>query len=148
MADLQITNIDAWDDILNELSHPEKIAKEAVNEAMPILEKTTRAAVKASSNSDRLAQSFSRIPAKENDLGVYSVVRPTGDFNDDLNNENLAAQLEYGRRGNYQRSDMSRPATEMAPKPWRQKAINAARAECEAIMKRKVYEAVDKIVGG
>lgn len=145
MAHLRITGIDVWDDVLKGLGHPEKIAKEAINAAVPILEKTTRAAVKASSNSDKLAQSFTRTPAKENNLGVYSVVRPTGDFNEDLSNEDLAAQFEYGRKGDYLRSGMQRPATAMRPRPWRAKAINSARAECEKIMEETIYREVDKL---
>lgn len=152
MARLEIEGIDAWEDILKELSHPEKIAKDAVNEAVQILEKSTRAAVKASSNSDRLAQSFSRTPAKENDLGVYSVVRPTGDFalrdGKTISNADLAAQFEYGRKGGYKRHGMKRPETSMEAKPWRQKAINDAKAACESTMERKVHEAVDRITGG
>lgn len=152
MAHLDIEGIDAWDDILRELSHPEEIAKDAVNEAVQILEKTTRAAVKASSNSDRLAQSFSRTPAKENSLGVYSVVRPTGDFKlkdgKTISNADLAAQFEYGRPGGYKRNGMKRPATAMKARHWRQKAINSAKAACETAVEQKVNEAVDKIVGG
>ncbi|MDO5346553.1 MAG: hypothetical protein Q4E91_12520 [Lachnospiraceae bacterium] len=148
MAHLQLNEINAWDAIFKELSHPEKMAKEAVNEAVQILESSTRQAVKASSNSDRLAQSFSRTPAKENDLGVYSVVRPAGDFNDDLTNEDLAAQFEHGRHGGYKRAGKKRAATAMEAKPWRQNAINAARAQCEATVERVVYEAVDKVTGG
>lgn len=152
MADLKITDIDAWDSIFKELSHPEKIAKEAVNEAVQILEDSTRAAVKASSHSDKLAQSFSRTPAKENALGVYSVVRPTGDFTlrdgKTMSNADLAAQFEYGRKGGYKRHEMKRPATSMEAKPWRQNAVNNARAACEATAERKVYEIVDRITGG
>lgn len=152
MAHLEIEGIDAWDEILKELSHPEKIAKDAVDEAVQILEKTTRAAVKASSNSDRLAQSFSRTPAKENSLGVYSVVRPTGDFKlkngKTMSNADLAAQFEYGRKGGYKRLEMKRPATTMGPKPWRENAVNSAKSACQTMAEQKVHEAVDKIVGG
>ena len=87
-----------------------------------------------SSNSNKLANSFSMTPAKENDLGVYSVVRPTGDFNKDLSNADLAAQFEYGRKGGYKRSGMVRKATSMTPRPWRDKDINDAKAECESII--------------
>lgn len=152
VAHLEIEGIDAWDDILKELSHPEKITKDAVNEAAKILEKTTQAAVKASSNSGRLAKSFTRTPAKENSMGVYSVVRPTGDFElkggKTMSNADLAAQFEYGRKGGYKRHSMKRAATTMKPKPWRQSAINSAKAACEAMVEQKVNEAVDKIVGG
>lgn len=147
MAHLQITDINAWDNIFKTLSHPEEMAKEAVDEAVRILEESTRTAVKASSNSDKLAQSFSRTPAKENELGIYSVVRPTGDFNGELSNADLAAQFEYGRHGGYMRSGMKRPATSMEAKPWRQKAINGAKDACEAAAERKVHETVDRITG-
>lgn len=152
MAHLEIKGIDAWDDILKELSHPEEIAKDAINEASQILEKTTRGAVKASSNSDRLAQSFSRTPAKENSKGVYSVVRPTGDFKlkggKTMSNADLAAQFEYGRKGGYKRHGMKRTATAMKARPWRQKSINDAKDECETVIEKNIRDAVDRITGG
>lgn len=146
MAKAQLTGFDELDKLFEQLGRPEEFAIKAVNKAAPVLEKHARDAVRASSNSDALAESFSMTPAKENDLGVYSVVRPTGEFNDKLSNADLAAQFEYGRKGGYKRHEMKRPATEMKPRPWRDKAINGARAECERIMEHEVYKAVDEAV--
>lgn len=148
MAHLHIEGIDIWDDIFNALSHPEEIAKDAINEAAPVAEKAVQAAVKASSNSDKLANSFKLTPAKENSLGVYSVIHANGDFNKDLSNEDLAAQFEYGRPGGYKRADMQRPATTMAARPFLERAKNDAREQCEEIIQNKVFDAVDKAVGG
>ena len=146
MAKLELTGFDEIDKMFEILGKPEEFAIKAVNKAAPTLERCTRNAVRNSSNSDKLAISFSMTPAKENDLGVYSVVRPTGDFNKDLSNADLAAQFEYGRKGGYKRSDMVRKATSMEPRPWRDKAINDAKAECESIIEEEVGKAIDEAV--
>ena len=147
MARLELTGFDDIDKMFEILGKPEEFAIKAVNKAAPILEKHTRDAVRASSSSDKLAGSFSAISAKQNDLGVYSVVRPTGDFNEDLSNAELAAQFEYGRKGGHKRQGMKRKSTTMAPRPWRDKALNGAKAECESIAEQEVYNAIDEAVG-
>lgn len=147
LARLELSGFDEIEKMFEAVGKPEEFAIKAVNKAAPVLERCTRKAVKESSNSDKLATSFSMTPAKENDLGVYSVIRPTGDFNKDLSNADLAAQFEYGRKGGYKKGDMKRAATEMRPRPWRDRALNSARAECESIAEQEVYRAIDEVVG-
>lgn len=146
MARLDLTGFDDLDKMFEILGKPDELAIKAVNKAAPVLEKHIKKNIKASSNSDRLARSFIATPAKGNDSGIYSVVRPVGEFNEDLSNADLAAQFEFGRKGGYKRHEMKRPATEMKPRPWRDKSVNDARKECESIMEKEVYKAVDEAV--
>lgn len=146
LARLDLTGFDDLDKMFERLGKPEEFATKAVNKAAKILEKHTKKNVKTSSNSDELARSFIATPAKGNDIGIYSVVRPVGSFNKDLSNADLAAQFEYGRKGGYKRAGMKRKVTEMKPRPWRDKSVNDARKECESIMEKEVYKAVDEAV--
>lgn len=146
LARMELTGFDELDKMFEILGKPEKVAIKAVNKAVPVLEKHIKKNVKASSNSNKLAGSFVATPAKGNDMGIYSVVRPVGDFNKDLSNADLAAQFEYGRKGGYKKAGMKRKATEMKPRPWRDKSVNDARKECESIMEKEVYKAVDEAV--
>ena len=146
VARAQLTGFDELDKLFEQLGKPEEFAFKAVNNAAPVLRKHIVKNLKNASNSKKLANSFVPTPAKVNDAGVYSVVRPTGNFNDDLSNADLAAQFEYGRKGGYKRHEMKRPATEMKPRPWRDRSINDARKECEAIMEIEVLKAVDEAV--
>ncbi len=146
LAKMELTGFDDMDKMFDQLGKPEEFATKAVNKAAKILEKHTKKNVKTSSNSDELARSFIATPAKGNDMGIYSVVRPVGSFNKDLSNADLAAQFEYGRKGGYKRAGMKRKATEMKPRPWRDKSVNDARKECESIMEKEVYKAVDEAV--
>lgn len=143
---MELTGFDDLDKMFEALGKPEEFAIKAVSKAVPVLEKHIKKNVKASSNSDKLAGSFVATPAKGNDMGIYSVVRPVGNFNKDLSNADLAAQFEYGRKGGYKRHEMKRPATEMKPRPWRDKSVNDTRKECEAIMEEVVSKAVDEAV--
>lgn len=147
MAKAQLTGFEELDKLFEQIGRPEEFAIKAVNKAAPVLKKHIQKNLKTSSNSDKLANSFHQTPAKENELGVYSVVRPEGDFNKDLSNADLAAQFEYGRKGGYIRPGKKRPATTMNPRPWRDKSINDARNECEKIMTQEVYKAVDEAIG-
>ena len=146
LARMELTGFDDLDKMFERLGKPEELAIKAVNKAAPVLEKHIRKNIKASSNSDKLAGSFAATPAKGNDIGIYSVVRPVGSFNKDLSNADLAAQFEYGRKGGYKKDGMKRKATEMKPRPWRDKSVNDARKECESIMEKEVYKAVDEAV--
>ena len=101
-------------------------AKKAINAAAPALESATRANVAAASatyGTGRLAASFSATPAKENALGVYSVVRPVG-ARDGYDYADRAAWLEYGV---YHRNEHWKSA----PHPWRSASVEAARGLCE-----------------
>ena len=146
MAKMELTGFDDLDKMFERLGKPEEFATKAVNKAAKVLEKHTQKNVKASSNSDELARSFIATPAKGNDMGIYSVVRPVGNFNKDLSNADLASQFEYGRKGGYKRADMKRPATKMKPRPWRDKSINDARKECESIAESEFYKGVDEVM--
>ena len=83
MAKAQLTGFDELDKLFEQIGRPEEFAIKAVNKAAPVLKKHIQKNLKESSNSDKLANSFQHTPAKENELGVYSVVRPEGDFNKD-----------------------------------------------------------------
>lgn len=146
LSRIELTGFGDLDKMFEILGKPDELAIKAVNKAAPVLEKHIKKNIKTSSNSDKLAGSFSATPAKGNDIGIYSVVRPVGSFNKDLSNADLAAQFEYGRKGGYKKDGMKRKATEMKPRPWRDKSVNDARKECESIMEKEVYKAVDEAV--
>lgn len=143
MARMKVDGFDEIDKMFRELGKAEEFAVEAVNEAAPILERTTQNAVEEAANkgyaSGELAKSFKRTPAKRNELGVYSVVRPVGE-RDGHDNAERAGWLEFGV---YHRN----LKWGQEPSPFRQKAINDAKAECETIIERKIHKAVDKAVG-
>lgn len=152
MAKLELTGFDEVDKLFKVLGNPSEFAVKAVNEAAPILERCTQNAVKQAAGkgyaSGGLAASFQKTSAKENDLGVYSVIRPVGE-REDSNGEmhdyaERAAWLEYGRKGGYKRSDQKRSVTEQAPSPFREKAINDAKTECESVMEQVVFDEIDK----
>lgn len=144
MARAKITGFDNLSQFFAKLEHPEKIAIKAVDKAAPVLEESFRSEIrKAADRTDKkgrpystgeLAASVYRTEAKENHLGVFSVVKVEGTDSKGVRNVEKLAYLEYGVASKGQ-----------DPHPVRQKANNAAEEECVKIMQEVIYEEVDKL---
>ncbi len=136
--------------MLDKLEAPEEIAKKAVGKAEKALLKSTKAAVKNSlinKGSSGLVNSFTPTGAKENQWGVYSVVRPVGSDSDGIEYSQKALWLEYGR---YRVGNAGRKANSIEEnqvqraRPWRQAAVNNAEAEVIRIIEDTISQEVDK----
>jgi hypothetical protein len=138
MAHISFTGFEELDTIMQKLAEPEKMAIKAVDEAAPILEKSLRSAVAAAANrgyaTGELEGSIRATKAKENDMGVFSVVKPEGSDKTGLRNVEKMAYLEYGVASRGQ-----------AAHPVRQKAINDAQSACISAMERVISEEVEEM---
>lgn len=144
MAKVSLTGFDNLEQFLNKLAKPEKMAIKAVDKASPVLEKSLKSEIEKAANrkdtrgkpysTGELAASIERTKARENDLGVFAVVKPDDTDSKGLLNVEKLAYLEYGVAAHGQ-----------LPHPVRQKAVNAAEAECEEIMRKVIYEEVDSL---
>lgn len=153
MARARIEGFEVVEQLFKDLSNNiDGIAIEAVNHAVPALEKSMRECITESANkgyaTGQLAASVMATPAEKNKYGVYSVVKPNGQNADGMPNAKEAAILEYGRKGGYTGKKSAKATTTQEPHPFRQKAINRAAAECERIMKETVESKIEKIAGG
>ena len=148
MANFTINGFDDIDKLFHDLSNNvDGIAIEAVNEAAPILENSLRSAISTAASkgysAGELAASVGILPAKKNEYGVFSVVKPIGDHktknpDEKMTNAKLASILEYGRRGGYEKN--GRKVTTQAPSPVRAKAMNMVKSKGEEIMRKVVEE--------
>lgn len=134
------TELDKAFDLL--ISGNVEAAKKAVDAAAPILEASVRSHVSAAADrgyaTGALAASFSATPAKENDKGVFSAVRPVGGRDGHAYSER-ARWLEFGVR--------TPKGVRQAPHPFRSAAAEAVRGQCEKIMEEVFTEFV-KSAGG
>lgn len=141
VARMKIEGLDEIIKSLNKLAEPTKMAIKAVNAAVPVLEDSFKSSIRSCANrgyaTGGLADHVNRTPAKENDLGVYSVVKVDGTNERGLRYVEELAYLEYGVK--------SKNGKSQEPRPVRQKAISLAQSKCEKIMEEKVMEAVDKM---
>jgi len=134
------TELDHMFDVL--ISGNVEAAKKAVDAAAPILEASVRSHVAAAASrgyaTGGLAGSFKATPAKQNEFGVFSAVRPVGGRDGHAYSER-ARWLEYGVRTPH--------GVHQAPSPFRSAAAAAVKAECERIMEETFDEFV-KSAGG
>lgn len=144
MARAKLNGFDDLEKFLVKLAEPTKMAIKAVDAAAPVLEESFKAEVRKAANrkdkngkpysTGELVNSIKRTKAKENHLGVFSVVKADGEDSKGLRNVEKLAYLEYGVASHGQ-----------APHPVRQKAVNSAEAECAEIMQEVIYKEVDKL---
>ena len=142
MASVKLTGFEDLANMFKMISDPTEMAIQAVNEAAPVLEKQLKAEITAAAEhpTGGLAGSITTTPAKENDLGVYSVVKPEGT---DKNGVDYVDRMRYFDVGFHDKG-----------KEWhqghgvRQKAVNSARSECEKILEKNVEKFIDKATGG
>lgn len=148
VAHLEVTGMDDIMKMFEKLEAPEKIAKEAIGKAEKALLKSTKSAVKSAlvnQSATGLVSSFVPTGAKENQWGVYSVVRPVGSDENGITYAQKALWLEYGRfkTGNKGRNGSEAENRLQVGRPWRQAAINSAQAECEKIIEDVINKAVE-----
>lgn len=144
MAKAKLTGFDELERMLGGLAQPGKMAVKAVDAAAPILERSLKSEIAKTTGKDHkrgksyrpgsLEASIKRTKAKENQLGVFSVVKPDGKDSKGVRNVEKLAYLEYGVASRGQ-----------LPHPVRQKAINAAEDECVKAMEEVVCREVGKL---
>ena len=143
MARAAISGFDDVDKMFEKLMKPKETAMKAVDSAAPELKKAVQSAIKSVDvgyGTGRLAASFEATKAKENQYGVYSVVRPVGG-RDGIDYRTRASWVEFGRfrKGNKKGSNSQiQPA-----RPFRQKAINDAKNKCEDMMEKTINEFIE-----
>lgn len=144
MAKISLTGFDELESSFKKLLQPEKMAIKAVDKAAPVLEKSLKTQIERAANrtdargkpyaTGELAASVGSTKAKENDLGVFAVVKPEGTDSKGVRNAEKLAYLEYGVASHGQ-----------LPHPVRQPAVSAVEAKCEEIMRDVIYEEVDRL---
>lgn len=143
---MRVEGFDDLEKLFRDLSDADAIAIEAVDKAVPVLEKSLKSAIQGAAikgyASGELAASIGHKPAKKNQYGVFSVVLPVGTDSKGVSNAKKAAILEFGRRGGYPDGN-GRTVTAQEARHYRQSAIDAAKNECEEIMRKAVYEKID-----
>lgn len=137
MARCTITGFDELEKVLKKLEQPEKIAIKAVDAASPVLVRAMKGAIESAtsdSSSGSLAASIEATSARQNELGVFSAVRPTGTDSKGVRNGAKLAYLEYGVKSHNQ-----------PPRPVREAAVAAAEGECLRIIQNVVEEEVGSL---
>ena len=130
MARCSVTGFDELEKMLKRLSQPERMAIKAVDAAAPVLERALKTAIENATSDDAtgaLAGSIESTRARQNELGVFSAVRPTGKDSKGVRNGEKLAYLEYGVRSHGQ-----------PPRPVRATAVAMAEAECFRIVKETI----------
>lgn len=116
----------------------------AVDKAAPILKETlsgeiAKAASRGYATGD-LAGSVSAMKAKENELGIFSVVGVRGADKKGIANEDKLLWLENG-------TNRSRGGLMKRAGPIRRRAVNSAKAECEAVMEQEINQFMGETFG-
>ena len=153
MAKFSVEGLEDVERLFEKMGNPGWIGEKAVKAAAPVLLSETRKAVKAAGGTNNLARSFDATEPRQNQYGVYSVIRPFG-RNRKKNTEyvRIAAFLEYGTKWPKKQEDADKihhgkqkGAPKQDPKPWRQKSVNAAAEKCRDAMQTALNEEVDKL---
>lgn len=141
MARAKISGFDDVDKLFDSLSDTKKLSLKAVEAAAPKLVDSAKRAVKSAAikgyATGDLAGSFAAMKPKTNEYGAFVVVRPIGKDHEGHDLYARGAWLEYGTSLN------GSPKNE--PQPWRDKAVNGARSDCERIMEETVFSEVEKL---
>ena len=98
MARAEVIGFDNLEMVLKAMSNSSEACLRAVREATPVVESAMRQATASAvkSGSGALVASLQATPAKKNQLGTYSVVRPVGVDKDGKRMGMIFAFLEYG----------------------------------------------------
>lgn len=136
MARAEINGFEDLDKMFDLLDAKMKdITLKALDSAAPILVESASKAV--SKKTGALSESFKATKAKNNKWGSYTVVRPTGYDDKGTNNYAKGAFLEYGTTVN--------GSPHSAPRPWRQRAVNTAKARVEEKLEQILTSEVNRI---
>ena len=135
MANCTITGFDELEKILRKLSEPEKMAIKAVDAASPVLVSALKSAIDSTTHgTGELSASIEATNAMQNELGVFSAVRPTGTDSKGVRNGAKLAYLEYGVKSHHQ-----------PPRPVREAAVAAAEGACMSIIEGVIEQEVGSL---
>lgn len=139
MANCSITGFNELEKMLKKLEQPEKMAIKAVDAASPVLVKAMQSSIEAATGSSgrsrgTLAGSISATSARQNEMGVFSAVRPTGTDSKGVRNGAKLAYLEYGVKSHNQ-----------PPRPVRANAVAMAENECLRIIQDIIEQEVNSL---
>lgn len=136
MANCSITGFDELEKMLRKLSQPEKMAIKAVDAASPILVNALKGAISGATKGGHgdLAASISATSARQNELGVFAAVRPTGTDREGVRNGAKLAYLEYGVKVHNQ-----------PPRPVRASAVASAEGACMSIIEGIIEQEVGSL---
>lgn len=154
MAKCKIEGFYELDKMFEQLSKPQHFQFEAVKAAAPILVKAARNAIRTTGGSEHLARSVEASEPKENQYGVYSIIKPEGrNRKKGTSYVQLAAYHEYGtvwprkqKDADKIRHGKQKGMKKQEPHPWRDKTVNDARSKCEEAMINAVFQEVDKLI--
>ena len=139
MANCSITGFDELEKLIRKLEQPEKMAIKAVDAASPVLVNAMKSAISSATGSSgrskgTLAGSISATSARQNEMGVFSAVRPTGEDEKGVRNGAKLAYLEYGVKSHNQ-----------PPRPVRLNAVAMAEGECLKIIQNVIEQEVNSL---
>ena len=154
MARCKIEGFDELDKMFEQLSKPQHFQLKAVKAAAPILVKSARDSIRSTGGSESLARSIEASEPKENQYGVFSIIKPEGrNRKKGTSYVQLAAYHEYGtvwprrqKDADKIRHGKQKGMKKQESHPWRDKAVNGARSKCEETMINTVFQEVDKLV--
>lgn len=139
MANCSITGFNELEKMLRKLEQPEKMAIKAVDAASPVLVRALQNSINAATGSSgrskgTLAGSIEATSARQNELGVFSAVRPTGTDAKGVRNGAKLAYLEYGVKSHNQ-----------PPRPVRSAAVAIAEGQCLSIIQDIIEQEVNSL---
>lgn len=140
--------IDGFEELLQAMDKAAASTKDAciraVDKAAPILKETLSEEITKAANrgyaTGELVGSVSAMKARENELGVFSVVGVRGVDENGVANEDKLLWLENGTK-------RSRGGQRKRAGPVRRRAVNSAKAKCEAAMEQEISKLVDETFG-
>lgn len=146
MASVEMQGFDELEKFLGKLAEPTGMAIEAVNAAAPILEEGLKSEISSAANkgyaTGELVNHIRKTKAKKNQYGVFSVVGPVGERTRKNKTNNGAHTVRFAEELAYLEYGTSNG---QGSHPVRQKAINRTEAKCEAIIEKKISDAIDKL---
>lgn len=141
MARAAIDGFEDLEHMFQKLKDPEKMAIKAVDKAAPILEKALKSEIRSASSkgysTGALEQSIITDKAKENQYGVFSVVRPVGTDSKGVSNVDKLLWLDAGI---WSKEEKGKRKHRQKALHVRDKAIKSAKAKCESIIEKTAEE--------
>lgn len=137
MANCTITGFPELEKVLDKLTHPEKMAIKAVDAASPVLVNAMKSSISGATSgraTGELVGSIEATSARQNEMGVFSAVRPTGTDRKGVRNGAKLAYLEYGVASNNQ-----------PPRPVRSAAVALAEGQCMSIIQSVIEQEVNSL---
>jgi len=139
---MRFDGFEEYYEMINRVGKVKDFAYEATRKATPILVSEMKKGVHAAADkgyaTGGLENSFKASHPKSNKRGTYVVVYPAGE-RDGYSYRDRAGWLEYGvwkGKGN----------NIQEPSPFKDKAVKAARAKCEAKMREVIEKRIERAV--